>query len=559
MHSIRTKATILNVIAISVAMTIATVIGVVSISKLGHETSEQSLHSLCNTGKNNVNYYLKSVEQSVNTVSSLIDDDLDSIQDADFNASFDEHMERMKVIFNEAAVHANGVFTYYYRPDPAVTAATNESGFWFTNLDGKGFQEHEVTDISDDKNECLWFYRPKEAGAPIWLPPYVTDNLDVYVLSYNVPIYRGDDFIGVVGIELDYKTLGDQIKDIKVLEHGYAFILESDSSTIIYHPYIDILGMPEDERPHVPDGFNDAVQKGEHHLHYRFYDVVEEGDITKQAVIEKHAYWTELSNDMIIVVAVPVSDIMSISRMVIVQTIIVGIAILVVFILITAVIFHRITKPLKELTLAAEDINNGNYVTDLSYSKNDEIGVLTKAVKKLVSHLGEYIADLNSRAFADALTSVANKSAFDVRIAELQQRIENGEENLQFAVAVLDCDDLKKINDEFGHDKGNVYLQNSSNLICRIFQHSEVFRIGGDEFAVILTGEDYEQRRELELAFITMSEDICSFAKEAWEKVRVSIGVAEYDREIDSSVDDVVVHADHLMYQNKRKRKKKTK
>ncbi len=47
-----------------------------------------------------------------------------------------------------------------------------------------------------------------------------------------------------------------------------------------------------------------------------------------------------------------------------------------------------------------------------------------------------------------------------------------------------------------------------------------------------------------------------SFAKEPWERTSVSLGIAAYDPEIDKSVDDVVIHADHRMYQNKRRRKK---
>ena len=72
MHSIRTKSIILNVVAMVTSIAITTAISVIYIAKLGHESSEQSLSLLCETGRNNINYYLKSVEQSVNTVSNLI-------------------------------------------------------------------------------------------------------------------------------------------------------------------------------------------------------------------------------------------------------------------------------------------------------------------------------------------------------------------------------------------------------------------------------------------------------------------------------------------------------
>ncbi len=66
----------------------------------------------------------------------------------------------------------------------------------------------------------------------------------------------------------------------------------------------------------------------------------------------------------------------------------------------------------------------------------------------------------------------------------------------------------------------------------------------------------YENRDKLKSLFLEKSQEVVSFAKEPWEKIRVSIGVAAYDHEIDKTVNDVIVHAGHSMYQNKRRRKK---
>ena len=179
-------------------------------------------------------------------------------------------------------------------------------------------------------------------------------------------------------------------------------------------------------------------------------------------------------------------------------------------------------------------------------------------MNKLIGHLGEYINDLNNLAYVDSLTNISNKSAFDEALNALQARLKSEEENLKFAIGIFDCDDLKKINDEHGHDKGNVYLKNSAHLICRVFEHSKVYRLGGDEFAVILEGEDYQNRNKLKKYFIDKSKEICSFAKHPWEQIKVSVGIATYDPDVDKEVKDVIVHADHLMYENKRERKKRS-
>ena len=544
MHSIRAKTIILNIVGVFVATLAATIIAGVSIAKIGHHNSEQTLSLLCQTGKSNLNYYFKSVEQSVKTVSSLIDADLDTIDEADFDTTFSRHVEQARWLFAEAAENTNGVLTYYYRIDPEISATTGELGFWYTNLDGKGFKEHEVTDISDDQFECVWFYKPKETLQPVWLPPYLTDNLDVYVLSYNVPVMRNDAFLGVVGIEISYKTMGSEIADIKVLNSGYAFIVDESIGTIIYHPYLDILSIPELDRPSVPLGLLEGILKDEHHVEY-VYDGV-----------SKHAYWQRLGNGMSIVVAVPTSEVNESWMPMIPYIVIIGALILIIFGVLSIILTQRITKPLRELTKAAEDINNGNYNVKLDYKENDEIGTLTKTVNRLVQHLGGYIEDLNHLAYADALTSVSNKSAFDLAMQDLQAKVDADRDNAAFAIAVMDCDNLKSINDSYGHDKGNAYLLASSMLMSNVFAGSIVYRIGGDEFAVILEGENFNARHELRDRFIEKSEEICAFAKEPWEKIRVSIGIAAFDKEVDKTAQDVFVHADHRMYANKRDRKK---
>ena len=549
--SIRTKITILAAVAIAVAISITTAISSIYIATKGHKNSEQELALSCESGKNNLDYYFKSVEQAVNTVSHLINDNLDTYSDSEFLTKFSNHIAESRTVFNEAAKNANGVLTYYYRITPEISDVTGEKGFWYTDIQGtKEFTEHTVTEISDSSNECKWFWDTKANGAPLWLPPYITDNLvefDNYVISYNVPVYRNTtsttEFVGVVGIEISYKTLGDQIKSIKAGKTGFAFIVENEKGSIIYHPYIDILSYPEDQRPSIPQGFVNQIKSEQHHIEYTFQGV------------QKHAYWLRLSNGMSVVVAVPFKEVRETWSNIVIQVGIVSVAVIALIVLITILFTRKITKPLKELNEAAEKINDGDFDVKLTYKSNDEIGTLTTTFNNLVDHMGRYIEDLNQLAYADALTSLKNKGAFDVAMSELQTRMLENNSNIKFAIAIFDCDDLKAINDKYGHDKGNVYLKNTSNLISRVYKHSDVYRLGGDEFAVILEGTDYFERDNLDRLFYEMAREICSFAKDEWEEIHVSVGVAAYDEEVDKTPNDVFIHADHLMYENKREKK----
>lgn len=174
--------------------------------------------------------------------------------------------------------------------------------------------------------------------------------------------------------------------------------------------------------------------------------------------------------------------------------------------------------------------------------------------RKKVDESQHMVEDLNKQVYVDALTHVRNKGGYDNYMQQLQSRLDQGEA-LEFAVGVIDCNNLKQINDQNGHDKGNEYLLNSSRLICRVFQHSPVFRIGGDEFVAVLLGEDYENRDLLARRFEEEQAEINASKRNQWEKVSVASGIAVFDPAIDQSLKDLLGRADQLMYENKRLRK----
>ena len=128
-------------------------------------------------------------------------------------------------------------------------------------------------------------------------------------------------------------------------------------------------------------------------------------------------------------------------------------------------------------------------------------------------------------------------------------------EDVTFAIGMFDCNDLKRINDEFGHDRGDAYLKTACQLICRVFQHSPVFRIGGDEFTVILRNSDFDNRRQLVDAFEASVKANNASVNNKWEEIHIAMGIAEYDPELDRSALDVVRRADGIMYSNKRNQK----
>ena len=536
MHSLRTKITLLTVCVIVIAVCVVTLLSVLFIRNNEHHQSDQLLLLLCETGERNLDYYFNSVQRSVDKVSSFAEKDLEGLE-ADQLA---RHIDRVSAYFEEIAYKTNGVLTYYYRIDPAVSDTVK--GFWYTNLDGTDFVAHEVTDISlfdtKDTSKLVWFTVPKYTGKAIWLPPYTTDNLDVRVFSYNIPIYWRGRFIGVIGIEIDYSAMAEQVQSIRLYNNGYAFLNDVEGN-IFYHPRIDVTSLTEETMTKAPVGVvSDST----------FFRYTYEG-------VEKQAAWLSLCNGMRLTVTVPVLETEGDWQGLIREIILISVIVLVALSIFTMYYTGHITKPLEKLTSAAEQVDKGNYDFTLEYSGNDEVGRLTSTFKRLANHMKEHIIDLNKRVYIDALTSVKNKGAFADAIEELQKQADENKTQPQFAIGMFDCDNLKTVNDQYGHDKGDQYLKTACGLICRVFQHSPVFRIGGDEFAVILRNEDFNSREALVSAFHRSAEEISASHVNPWEQVHIALGISVYNPKMDRTVLDTVHRADAAMYENKRKGK----
>ena len=143
----------------------------------------------------------------------------------------------------------------------------------------------------------------------------------------------------------------------------------------------------------------------------------------------------------------------------------------------------------------------------------------------------------------DPLTGVKSKIAYIDAEQSMDARIA-GDEGLRFAVAVFDLNNLKTINDTQGHEAGNAYIIAACQFMCDTFKRSPVYRIGGDEFVVILEGRDYESRNEL-MSGIQQKMDENLFVPNA---IVFSYGIADYEPGHDIRYSDVFTRADERMY-----------
>ncbi|MBO4749543.1 MAG: GGDEF domain-containing protein [Lachnospiraceae bacterium] len=153
----------------------------------------------------------------------------------------------------------------------------------------------------------------------------------------------------------------------------------------------------------------------------------------------------------------------------------------------------------------------------------------------------------NDLARRDGLTGAKNITAYHEVEESMQHELEEDPEKMRFAIAVCDINNLKFVNDNYGHKAGDEYIKASCKLIFTSFSHSPVFRIGGDEFVVVMRTGDFDNRTKL----------IEEFRAQILENQRVgkgpvvAIGISDYVPGQDSRIAEVFERADQEMYQNK--------
>lgn len=154
-----------------------------------------------------------------------------------------------------------------------------------------------------------------------------------------------------------------------------------------------------------------------------------------------------------------------------------------------------------------------------------------------------HLAQAQKEASVDTLTGVKNRHAYLVAEERLNVQLEE-DRAPEFAIVILDVNDLKKVNDSEGHSAGDQYLRDACKIICNTFKHSPVYRVGGDEFAVISQGEDYAN---IETLIRRMSDH----NEQALQGGGIVIACGMAKCQGDASVALVFERADHIMYEDK--------
>lgn len=195
-----------------------------------------------------------------------------------------------------------------------------------------------------------------------------------------------------------------------------------------------------------------------------------------------------------------------------------------------------------------------HYLLTLSpVTDDDNKTIAVTIVSKNVSQLKLMEDELRALSLTDELTSLYNRRGF-FTLADHELKMAN-RLNKKIYMLYADLDNLKKINDTFGHKEGDSALIETANIFRNNYRESDIIaRIGGDEFVIIPVGTDQDT---VEMISARLQNALDNFNEKSGRryKLSISIGITEYDPARPCSINDLLTRADKLMYEHKRKHK----
>ena len=193
--------------------------------------------------------------------------------------------------------------------------------------------------------------------------------------------------------------------------------------------------------------------------------------------------------------------------------------ILVLVVAVLALIANRVLV----LSPMQNSVKNLNRREPIPEEGSYEMRRLARAYNDVLKENEEKTEELSYTASHDALTGVYNRDAFD----KVYRKIENQE---HVGLIMIDVDHFKQYNDDYGHDIGDKVLCTAVEAIRRQFCGVDhISRIGGDEFCIIMPGEDHDQAERIREKIIRINEDLAESSKKL-PPITISAGIAFWDR-----------------------------
>lgn len=467
--------------------------------KLIDEYSTTALNTTCQEKTNEINKEFAMMKQSVDMMADYASQNCpDNVFANRWRTQV--FMDSMEDLLINSLQHTESAYAAYIIFNNELASHT---GVFATREDGLGIVKNTLTNIdqySEDSPLVAWYYQPIKSGEPCWITAYSNKNMkNTCMISYVIPIYFEDTFVAVLGMDMKIDTLKEAVKSVNLYDSGYAILTDSNGD-IVYHP-------------NLPSG----LKAQDFDQDFRTVVSVIQNSIGDDSIteyewkgVEKVMETNRLDNGMYLSIMVPVSEI---------QRPMVKMA-------------RRTLQGLLPVIIIAVAI---------AY-------FLDRSMDSVTNTLSTELAASEEKARKDALTGIGNKFAF----LEAALKAEKGDD--EYGILMMDVNDLKRINDAYGHVSGDQFLLDTVQLLRTVLPDADIYRFGGDEFAAIIPLGDRKgvSKHAVEDDFLRKQKEY-NIAHKPWAPwgIWVAVGFASSGGEIGRSAEAILRAADMAMYENK--------
>ncbi|MDE5716089.1 MAG: methyl-accepting chemotaxis protein [Lachnospiraceae bacterium] len=371
-------------------------VSIVNSRKTVYQDSQKEMQYACTNQADALNAQMNRVEQSVNTAYNVALQQLTDVQafktDKSYVDAFNVIMDQM---LYEIGGNTEGALTAYIRYNPDFTEP--DSGvFWSRSSDTEKFEALVPTDFSmyspDDLEHVGWYYIPVKNGKPTWMDPYLNSNINVYMVSYVIPIVIDGESIGIIGMDIAFDKFTATVDNATVFETGYAFLVDANGN-IAYHKQIEAgTAISQiDESGIMTGALADPAMEG---LPVNY---------TYQGELKDMCYRT-LANGMQYVLTAPEAEMKSAAShitMLIMIGMLIAVAISVVIGVFMGLVITRPITQINDIVSKTAEFNFAkNENSDKLCKRQDESGSMANSLREMRGSLRSMVADIQ-RTYSD--------------------------------------------------------------------------------------------------------------------------------------------------------------
>lgn len=397
MKSIKGKIVTLVAICAVVSTLINGTFSYQGAARIINQDAHKIMSMECENGGQKIEAMLSQVEQSVDTLAELATQSLTDLQAFKTSDAYvEEYTKSLAAFALESAKNTDGALTYYIRYNPEFTNPT--SGIFATrNSEDSEFEQLTPTDFSmydpSDLEHVGWYYIPVQNGTATWMDPYLNSNINVYMISYVVPIYVNNESIGIVGMDIDFSKLEEIAGTVSVYNTGAAFIVNADNQ-IMYHKEL---------------AFGTDLNTAENGAYANLTTALNDSSMEKSGItythhnVKKLGFYQLLSNGMKFVLTAPQEEIRDHASTILTMNMFATVVALIISILLGFFMSTGIASPIRQVTEIVRKTADLNLCRDdrinLLIKKKDETGAMSRAVQEMNDRLLDMVHQLEETGF----------------------------------------------------------------------------------------------------------------------------------------------------------------